>query len=141
MHSFVLQDWITIRGSSSGQTIAQSSNDYLDLEDFEDAVAWIEIREITSAGGTVLFGVQSAPVKENIFFSPNNVSATFVSTVGVSVIPMVLNDLKPTSTSNVIAMPLSRWLRWIVTAFGTSGAWDITFRVLIVAHSYSLASA
>ncbi len=141
MHSFVLQDWVTIRGSSSGQTILQSSTDYLDLQDFEDAVAWVEVREITSAGGTISLAVQSAPLKENAFFTPNNVSPTSLTTVGVAVVPMVLNDLKPTNTNGVIAMPLSRWLRWLVASAGTSGTWDITFRVLVVAHSYSLASA
>lgn len=141
MRSFVLQDWLTIRGSSSGQAIAQSSSDFLDLEEYEDAVAWIEIREMTTASGTITVAVQSSPVKEAIFFSPNNVTAPFASSVGVTVAPIVLNDLKVTTVSGVAAMPLSRWLRWLVSSVGTSGTWDVTFRVLVVAHSYSLASA
>jgi hypothetical protein len=38
MHSFILEDWLTVRGPG-GDTITQDESHWLDLEAFQDAVS------------------------------------------------------------------------------------------------------
>jgi hypothetical protein len=69
MHGFVLQDFVTIRGSSTTQTVTQSENDWVELGPFEDFVAWIDIREVTLGGATnIQFNLQTAPIKDEFLF-------------------------------------------------------------------------
>lgn len=126
MHSFVLQDWITIRGVANG-TVAMSESAYLDLTPYQDVIIWVDCREFT--GTTPAISFQTAPIKDETLFTatggtisgPNN-----FTTAGVQVYKSILSALSG-------GYPVSRWLRWYIS--GGTAAWDATFRVLIAANS------
>ena len=44
MISFVLQDWITVRGDVSVSEIAQGDHEVLGVAPFQDVVFWLETR-------------------------------------------------------------------------------------------------
>jgi hypothetical protein len=140
MRSFVLQDWVTIKGAITTTGVIQPASDYLDLEAFEDAVVWVDVREVTTGGASsTLLLIQSAPIKEEPFFAPTNVPAPFavLASPGVTVIPIVLNNSMVTSAFQQQPSPITRWLRWNLVQLGASSAWSVTFRVLVAAHSLS----
>ena len=45
MHSYILQDWITIRGAAGVTTVTQSESGWLDLSPYQDLTFWIDTRE------------------------------------------------------------------------------------------------
>jgi hypothetical protein len=121
MHSFLLQDWITIRGAAS-QTVAQGEVGWLDLAPYEDIMFWFDVREFSTAATT--FNFQTAPTKEEILF-------TTMVTGTVSLTPSNPYVNRITATT-----PLARFVRWQLV--GPASAWDATFRVLVAANALGM---
>jgi hypothetical protein len=122
MHSFILEDWLTISGAG-GDSVYQEESHWLDLEPFQDVIFYLECREAKTAGATIVF--QTAPTKQDSLFQ--------------SLVTQTIN-LTASSTPQVIpalllsaSIPLARFVRW--QAVGPAGAWDATFRVLVAANS------
>ena len=126
MKGFLLQDWVTIRGASGAvSAIAQSQPFWLDLSDYRDVIAWLEVSELTIDGGGVnlLLNYQTAPFEDEQLF--NSMSGPLTITTGVTVTQM-LADRSP---------PLARYFRWkIEPSAATVAVWDITFRILIAVN-------
>jgi hypothetical protein len=117
MHSFTLQDWITVRGGVN--TMGQPESGWLDLSDYQDAVFWVEAKEAT---GTPTIYIQTAPTKDEALFS--SIQSQLIAPAGGL---YTLKVLMATAT-----LPISRWVRWSIT--GTA-LWDATFRVLVAANA------
>jgi len=135
MHTFVLQDWITVRGQNSSATyattIVQSENDWLDLSPFQDLFVWVMVAEISyGSGGSVALYLDTSPTEDESLFQSMTSGAAF-SPIVVSATPQVIK--LPMLSANV---PLARFLRWRLVAAGTaSNAWDLTFRIVVAANS------
>jgi hypothetical protein len=133
MHDFVLQDFTTIRGAYTVTTVTQSEHQWLDLEDYEDLVAWIDIREVSFASGysTITLNLQTAPIKDEVLFTtmPSSGLAVTSSTT------LATAHIQPVIMSNTsLQVPLGRFVRWQLVTGGSSGTWDMTFRVLVCAN-------
>ena len=50
MHSFILQDWTTIRsgGTLTTTTVTQAEREWLDLEPYQDVVFWAQVAEASA---------------------------------------------------------------------------------------------
>jgi hypothetical protein len=124
MHTFVLQDWVTIRGQ--GSSIAQSEPGWLDLSPFQDLFAWVDIREVVS---TVDLYLETSPTEdENFFQSMNGPSTPAVPTLTANNAPVIVK--LPMLSA---AVPLSRFLRWRLN--GSGPTWDVTMRIVVAANS------
>ena len=140
MHGFVLQDFTTIRGSSTTTTITQSESEWVELSAYEDLVAWIDIREVTLGSGTnVQVNLQTAPIKDEYLFvtmesSPLTVTAALTA-------PSVRKILLSQATGGSGApIPLGKFLRWQLVANGSpSASWDLTFRIACCANAVGTA--
>lgn len=118
--AFLLQKWITVRGTSPITTIVQQDSLWRDLSTYADAAFWVEVSEVTGPGsGTVSLTIESSPTWDEANFKP--VAPPLVLTPGV--VPFVIRCLRTPST-----VPLSRWTRWKLTA-STTGTWDATLRI------------
>jgi hypothetical protein len=126
MDTFLLQDWITISDASAG-TITQAASEWLDLEQYQDVVAWLEAPQ---GGGSVTFSLQTAPARDERLFTQvakqqgSGSTKVFVIQVGDS--PFVA-----VGPVNVPAQ-MARWLRWSVAGSGTN--WSTTFRITVMAN-------
>src|SRR5258708_6630263 len=121
MHSYVLQDWLTIRGVNN-TPINQGESSWLDLAPYQDVSFWLDVREFSgSTTPTILF--QTAPLKEDVLFQPMYAAITLTLTPA--------NPYRaPITTAQC---PIARYLRWQLT--GPNSAWDATFRVLLAADA------
>jgi hypothetical protein len=137
MHSFILQDFITIRGSSITQTVTQSENAWHDLGGYEDLVAWIDIRELSVASGanTVQFNLQTSPIKDEFLFV-NMETAPLQATLALTAPKVrVITLAQLALSSSPVAIPLGKFVRWQLVASGATGTWDATFRIVLCANS------
>jgi hypothetical protein len=123
MHSFILQDWTTIRGASGVSTITQDEDGWLDLAPYQDVVFWLDLKESTN---TPMITFQTSPNKDDALFQAL-VPGTSLPTAGFSA-PLVVSALMLNAS-----VPVARWVRWQLTA--TTGTWDASFRVLIAANA------
>lgn len=122
MHTFILQDWTTIRGSVT--TVTQGEAGWLDLTPFQDLVFWIDCRE-ESTSPTLT--VQTSPTKDETLFTPMFSAITLSSNTTPVIKPALMSA--GTSTNP----PVARYIRWQL-ASGTT-TWDATFRILVAANS------
>ena len=137
MHTFILQDWTTIRGQSGGApqnyglTIVQTSDDWLDLMPFQDLFAWVDVREVTppTNGEVDLYFDTSPTDDESLFKSMTGDTTPAAPSLAASSTPTVVK--LPMLSA---AVPLSRFLRWRLKAT-TSALWDVTFRIVVAANS------
>jgi hypothetical protein len=121
MHSFLLQDRNTIRGSVT--TVTQGEDGWLDLTAYQDLVFYIDCREQSgSSAPTLTF--QTSPTKDENLFS----AMTAGTSLSASASPTIVKALLASAT-----VPVARYLRWQLT--GPAGTWDATFRVLISANA------
>ena len=134
MHNYILQDWITIRGTSSSTVITQGESGYLDLAPYQDVTFWIDCRE--SSGGTVTMNFQTSPTKEDFLFQAANLSTTPSSPITMSTTTSSSNPYRVVLASNP-NVPLARYVRWQLTG-PSSTPWDVTFRVLVQANALGL---
>lgn len=124
MHSFVLQDWTTIRGQSSTTNVTQGESGWLDLAPYQDVSIWLDVREVSGTTPQIFF--ETSPIKEDGLFQ------TMVST-NLTTSPS--NPYRvPITTANT---PVARYVRWRIQA-AASGAWDATFRVLLSADGLGM---
>jgi hypothetical protein len=130
MHSYVLQDWITIRGQSASQVIAQGESAWLDLAPYQDLSLWLDVREVSQTSPAVLMQFQTAPFKEEGLFQ-----AMLATAISITLAPSNPYRVPITTT----ACPVARYVRWQLTG-PTSGTlpWDVTFRVLCAADALGL---
>jgi hypothetical protein len=120
MDTHLLQDWITVNGTSTVTSITQVETAYLDAEPYQDVMVFVDVRQFTGTAPTI--NVETAPIKDESLFS-----AMFSE--NVSVLGNVLLVWKITLSSKP-SVPVARWVRWRCSA--TAGAaWSITFRILV----------
>jgi hypothetical protein len=124
MRSYVLQDWITIRGVASG-VVTQGESGWLDLAPYQDVSFWLDCREVF--GSTPQIAFQTSPNKEDGLFQ------AMVGPINLTLTPS--NPYRVLLTQNP-TVPLARWVRWQLT--GPAGAWDATFRVLAACNALGL---
>jgi hypothetical protein len=129
MHTFVLQDWTTIRGQSGGtgnpgQNIAQGEVGWIDLSPFQDLFAWVDVREVT---GSVNLFLETSPTEDENFFV-SMTSGAAITGLTASSSPAIIK--LPMLTA---AIPLSRYLRWRLST--ASSPWDVTMRIVVAANS------
>lgn len=118
MHTFILQDFTTIRGASS-TTITQNESGWLDLTPYQDLVFWIETRELT---GAVTLRLQTSPTKDEAMFT--DIIASFALSVTVTQKPALLG---------VATCPVARYVRWVLV--GPASTWDAMLRIYVAANA------
>jgi hypothetical protein len=137
MECILMQEWITLRGASSGvSSITQNDECWLDLSPYTDIVAWIGVRDVTipGTGFSVYLDIQTATVRDELYF---------LSMIGSPGQSLATNGGGPPTVINLArdfaVVPLSRWLRWKLSISDASptAAWDATFCVWIAANYQS----
>lgn len=138
MHSFLLQDWVTINGDGTAgggvSSVAQNSAEYLDLDGYQDVCVWWQVS--SASGGTVGLDFQTAPEKDETntgsgFKSLRSVAYTHGSTAIQALPATIGTSVNPQTAST----PLARWVRWNVSC-GAVAVWSITFRVFVSGITY-----
>jgi hypothetical protein len=119
MHTFVLSDWITVKGNAN--SVIQSESDWLDLTPYEDVVFWIDCRE---ASGTPTLALQTSPTKDETFFGATGASLYSATLASGTVVSKV--------TMKDATVPIARYLRWQLSA---GAAFDATFRIMVSANA------
>ena len=131
MRTFLLQDWVTLRSSVNLATFVQDCNAWLDLDGFSDVTCWVELAEITPPPrGQVQLTIQTSPSRDDANFVPIAPSislGTAAPFTQPSSVPFIIRSALTLTTNN-----LMRYLRWSLTP-SLIGAWDITFRIHVVA--------
>jgi hypothetical protein len=123
VYGVLWQDWTTLRLTGATNTIAQSEPLWLDVDDYRDAVFWLEVknREIGGAVGVVCV-YETSPSKDEVLFRP----MTGPFPLAVTSTPYITKVLEAQNPS----VPLSKWIRWRLYLSGTpSSEWGATFRI------------
>lgn len=132
MYGFLLQDWITIRGSNSPliSTVTQTESNWVSLQPYQDIVFWLEVREITLATATsISVNYETSPMKDESTFVSMVTGPAITAASATPTITKVLLQQNPT-------VPLARWVRWRLSVAGApTGAWDMTFRISAAANA------
>ena len=132
MYGYVLQDWITIRGTipaSGSADIIQGESTWMGFSSFRDIVIWLDIREITFPATSLTFNFESSPTKDNNLFQVMQSQTINAGGLTAGVQPLLKVILSSATT------PLATWVRWRLSPTGASGnTWDATFRVLAAAN-------
>jgi hypothetical protein len=132
MYTFLMQDWVTIRGAPAVKQINQNADHWLDVTGFQDSVVWLDVKSFTTSGGALLnFFCQSSPTRDEALFTTvsNEGSAISINQVG-----LIVNAIIQSSNNTIV--PIARWLRWQLGVSGSPTAnWDVTFRVFIAANA------
>lgn len=115
--SLLLQEWTTIRGSLSSTIVTQSRCDYLDVTDYRNIMAFVEVSD---ASGSPTINFETSPTTDAALFQNMQGTGTVVS-VGVTTRALGYTGF----------VPAARFLRWRVTAAGTP--WSVTFRIWLSA--------
>jgi hypothetical protein len=128
MHTYVLQDWTTIRGTGTATSITQGEQGWLELTPFQDVFFWIDVRE--ASGMTVTIDFQTSPNEDETLFTP-------IVTMPAATLTLIVGTLTLVKAPMLSALvPVARFLRWNLTGTGTP--WDATFRVVVAANSPGL---
>jgi hypothetical protein len=64
----MLQDWVTVAGQSVLTTFVQGKTEWLDLQEHQDAIFWLEVRELNAGGGTVSMTYETSPLEDETYF-------------------------------------------------------------------------
>jgi len=120
MNSFLVQDWVGLRLSSSFSSFTQDESKWLDISAFSSGLFFVEARSVLG-GGTLTLHIESSPSKDESLFT-DIVSIGLVFVLAAAPAATVLKAL-PTSTT------WGRWLRWRVDIFGPVADWGATFRI------------
>ena len=127
MDTFLLTDWITVSGDGGGpgapnvKSIAQSSDQWLELPEHEDVSFVLEVKSVT---GTVTMNFETSPTKQESGFAA--MLTPFAMSTG--------RRADAALFSNAL-VPLAHFLRWRVSNPGAAGIWDATFRIWVSASS------
>lgn len=138
MHSFLLQDWVTIQGDDNGGgviSVAQNSAEYLDLDGYQDVVVWWQVS--SASGGTITLDFQTAPEKDETQASGSGFrSLTSINyTHGSAVVQALAANIGSSVNAGKASTPLARWVRWNLTCTATA-IWSITFRIFVLGTTY-----
>lgn len=132
MYGYLLQDWLTIRGTQSGASVTQSEMDWLSFQPYQDIIMWLEVKSVALGGLTSLtLEYQTAPAKdESLFRSMTSSAITLAAATTPTVTPIILAQNPYT--------PLARWVRWKLFPNGTpSGEYGACFRIHCAANAVS----
>ena len=142
MHPFLLQDIVTIKGTSANTSLAQAEHEYLDLAAYQDFTGWVEVLALDSGGaGIATLWLETAPLKDDGLFVPQGSGQTrVVLSVGVVTARNVLNAPMFDNLGR-LQIPTARWLRWRLDMLGAVSNWSVTFRIHVAAHSECLPHA
>jgi hypothetical protein len=121
MHTFILQDWTTVKSSGTGPGVTQDPDLWLDLSPFQDVVFWLLSPEST---GSPSLNLQTSPTTDDAFFE---LATIYTQTITPSATPVVVPVYMATAP-----IPLARYVRWQISG---GGAWDATFRIVVSANS------
>jgi hypothetical protein len=123
MHTFVLCDWNTVRGSNN--TVTQSESEWLDLTQYEDLTFWIDVKEVT--GAAVTLNIQTSPTKDESLFT--NISSNATLAAGI------INPSNATGKClmSSASIPVARYVRWQLTS--ANEPFDATFRIFVSANA------
>lgn len=121
MQPIIMQDWITIRGVSSGVVI-MSQSDWILTAPFQDIAFYLDVREQTA---TSTLAYETCPSRDEVLFQPMGTVSISAGALGLTVSRFAL--------SGAPAVPVSHWSRWKLT--GPASAWDITFRIMAAGNS------
>jgi hypothetical protein len=113
--AILAQDWVTARGSAAGTTVTQQESEYVDLGPYQDAVAFIEVSDVS---GSPNLEFQTSPTRDDNLFKQIDGAVSFVPSVAVTTKVM---------RYSAVSVPLARFFRWKVTT--AAGAWSLTFRI------------
>jgi len=138
MYGYVLQDWITIRGSSIADVI-QGESGWMGFSSFQDIVFWLDVREATfpTGGGTpsLTWYFETSPTKDNNLFTPMSTATVSLATLTTPGVQLLTGALPRVILASGPAVPLATWVRWRLSPAGTTAPpWDATFRVLAAAN-------
>ena len=122
MYGVLLQDWTTVRLTGATNTVVQSEELWLDVDDYRDVIFWLEVKHYTTGGaGAVLGSYETAPTKDEALF--RSMSSFPLGVGSVPYITKVLAEQNP-------SFPLSTWLRWRLSIVGTpTTEWGASFRI------------
>ncbi len=130
MYGYVLQDWITVKGSGNTPALfIQNESDWMGFSSFQDIVFWVDYREATLPTSGLKLLLQTCPTKDDVLFQTmTNCSLTLVAAgaTPISPLPSVILVTNP-------AVPLSTWVRWALSP-QSNQTWDVTFRILASAN-------
>lgn len=130
MYGYLVQDWITIRGSSSAQaSVTQSEADWLSLQPYQDVVFWLETKSVTLGGlDTITLEYQTAPAKDESLFTAMTTAVTLAAGTTPTITKVLLAQ-NPT-------VPLARYVRWKMIPNGTASAeYGACFRIHCAANA------
>lgn len=129
MYGYVLQDWLTVRGTNATPFI-QNESDWMGFSSFQDIAFWVDVREL---GANLTLNLQTCPTKDDLLFQTMTNCSLALTTAGVPFTPYLNTGAVPkVALSSNPAIPLSTWVRWQIV--GPASAWDITFRILASAN-------
>jgi hypothetical protein len=120
MDSFCLQTWTTITGGAGITTITQGANSWLDLQQYDDLVFFVDVKE---ADSNIQLQYQTAPVANESAFLTMNQPSNIAAGVGVI---SILGIWAP--------IPLARYVRWRLYNSTAPQGWGITFRIWLAAY-------
>lgn len=122
MHGVLLQDWTTVLSTSAADSVIQSELVWLDVDDYRDAIFWLECKTVVLGGASgVVLAYQTSPTKDESLFSSMSVFPLSATSS-----PFIIKVLEAQDPS----VPLSKWVRWRIAVAGTpSSAWGATFRI------------
>lgn len=115
--TFLLQPWLTARGTGGTNAVIQDETDWLDLNGFADAGIWLDV---SSVSGPVTLTIETSATHDESGFR----AAAPPQVLSVASAPVLVR----TATTPAIG-PMARWMRWKLTAPGAAGQWDATFRI------------
>lgn len=117
--AMLLQDWISIQGNSSSDSVIQSADTWKDLSLYTDVVFYLERKDYS--GSTLTLHYQTSPTQDDSLFQD-------MDTVSISATGLTQTVVRFASATT----PLARWVRWKVDA---AAAWRLTFRVWMVVRA------
>lgn len=118
----LLQDYLTLRGTTATTVVRQTESDWLTLEGVRDMTAWIHVSQANTEAAFRIDLETSPTADENLFQA---VTQTSVGTGGVFV---AVSRARQVTGALV---PLARFLRWSVVTQTPSANWALTFRVFV----------
>jgi len=120
MKHLCLTDWVTLRANSSSViTITQGEEAWLDVGDYEDAIFYLDVREVTAAN-TVNLYYQTSPSKED---------ASFVNIYSIALTPTATTQTTQRVLAKYSAVPIARYVRWQIAGLAGTGTFDATLRI------------
>lgn len=122
MYGVLWQDWTTLRLTGATSTVVQSEPLWLDVDDYRDAVFWLEVKQLSLGGASaVLLAYETSASKDEALF--RSMSSFPLGVTTTPFLTPVLERQNPT-------IPLGAWIRWRLFLAGTpTSEWGATLRI------------